>query len=282
MPVSKQSFVARLAGLDQLAKRLCIGVDPHAGTLQQWGLSDSPAGVSEFSASMLRAAKESGVTLMKPQVALFERHGLAGLSVLAEWLGAAREKGIAVIADVKRGDIGTSLRGYADAWLTPGADFEADAMTLSAYLGVGSLQPAIEKAAEHGKGLFVLAATSNPEGRELQAARLEDGRSVSELIVSELAALAQDSELPPGALGVVIGATVSDASLERQVRSVPWLSLLQPGYGFQGVALGQANRGIGSGHRFLIPTVSRSVAGSDQEGVADRLAHALEEVSRAV
>lgn len=278
--MSNTSFATRLAGLDQLSQRLCIGVDPHPQTLLDWGLPDTPAGVSEFAMSMLQAVEESGVSLMKPQVALFERHGVAGLGVLAEWLGSAREREVSVIADVKRGDIGSSLRGYADAWLRPGADFEADAMTLSAYLGVGSLQPAIEMAGQHGKGLFVLAATSNSEGRQLQAARVEDGRSVSEMIVHELAKEAEG--LPAGALGVVIGATVSDTSLERAVRAAPGLSILQPGYGFQGVSLGDVSQCIGAGRALLIPTVSRSVAGESREGVGDRLAQARQEVSGAI
>jgi orotidine-5'-phosphate decarboxylase len=90
------------------------------------------------------------------------------------------------IGDAKRGDIGTTMAAYAQAWLTPGADFEVDAVTVSPYLGVGALRPALELAAEHNKGIFVLAATSNPEASHLQSSRGRSGDTVARQVFAEL------------------------------------------------------------------------------------------------
>ena len=108
---------------------------------------------------------------LKPQSAFFERHGAAGIAALEEVLAACRDAGVLSILDVKRGDIGSTMTAYAEAYLRPGAPLEADAITASPYLGVGSLTPAIDLALTHGKGVFVLALTSNPEGATLQHAR---------------------------------------------------------------------------------------------------------------
>src|SRR5699024_11097163 len=105
------------------------------------------------------------------QSAFFERHGAAGVAVLEELLAEAREAGVLTILDVKRGDIGSTMGAYAQAHLLPGAPLEADAITVSPYLGAGSLDPAAALAAEHGKGLFLLALTSNPDGPQVQHAR---------------------------------------------------------------------------------------------------------------
>ena len=119
------------------------------------------------------------VGIVKPQVSFFERYGSAGFAALEDVLAAARAAGLIVIADAKRGDIGTTMDAYAEAWLTPGSPLEADAMTVNPFLGVGTLEGTFELAEDAGKGVFVLAATSNPEAFTAQRATLDGGRTVS-------------------------------------------------------------------------------------------------------
>ena len=164
-------FGRRLAHAMETAGPLCLGVDPHPGLLRQWGLSDTPAGLEAFSLTALEAAvgpEGPRVAAIKPQVALYERHGSAGLAALERLLAAARDAGVLTIADAKRGDIGSTMDGYAAAWIADASPLAADAVTLSPYLGFGTLVPTIRAAHEAGRGVFVLALTSNPEGREVQ------------------------------------------------------------------------------------------------------------------
>lgn len=272
------SFGAQLSAL-RGSERLCIGIDPHPSTLESWELSDSPEGINEFAQAILDAAIARGVRLIKPQVALFERHGVGGLSVLSHLMRAAREKGVLIIADVKRGDIGTSLAGYAHAWLDTGSDFEADAMTAVAYQGVGSLEPAFSLAAERGKGVFVLAATSNSEGWAIQSATTKDGDSVAQRVLSDVA---QRSTRTPHSdshwLGVVIGATTDRNQFGLDDSTLSHMPILAPGFGAQGVSLSDLVERFGSASPTVIPTVSRSVAGDSRQGIEERVAAHVDEV----
>ncbi len=148
-----------------LAERggLCLGIDPHAALLAEWRLPDSADGVREFGLLAAEAARDAGTGIVKPQVAFFERHGSAGYAALEDVIAAARAAGLLVIADAKRGDMGTTFDAYAQTWLQPGSPLEADAMTANPFQGTGVLQQAFDLAAEHDKGVFVLSATSNPQ-----------------------------------------------------------------------------------------------------------------------
>lgn len=275
------SFAEHLSQRTTLAERLCVGIDPHPATLTSWGLTDSADGVRAFHTALLEGIVQAGVSVCKPQVALFERHGVEGMRVLAQFIQEARARGVMVVADVKRGDIGSSLAGYADAWLRPGSDFESDAMTAVAYQGVGSLEPAFHLAAVHGKGVFVLAATSNPEGHLIQQATTSEGDTVATTITRALQDRAH--AVPhgsPGWLGVVIGATVNRLAIGLGDEAIKGLSVLAPGFGAQGVALGQA-RALFGNHPLVIPTVSRSVAGDSPHGVLERIRHHLTELAAA-
>ena len=143
-------FGNRLVEAGRTHGRLCVGIDPHAALLQQWGLANTVDGLRTFAMTCVEAFG-GHVAAIKPQVAFFERFGAQGFAVLEETLASARELGTITIADAKRGDIGSTMAGYAAAWLEPGAPLEADALTLTPYLGVGSLAPAIELAQQHGK-----------------------------------------------------------------------------------------------------------------------------------
>ena len=176
-------FGARLAAAMDAHGPLCVGIDPHASLLEAWGLPDSPAGLREFSSRVLEAVG-GRVAAVKPQAAFFERHGSAGLAVLEEVVAAARETGTLSIVDAKRGDIGSTMGAYAEAFLRDGSPLAGDALTVSPFLGFGSLAPAVELATATGRGLFVLCLTSNPEGASVQHARRGAGADTTTVAAS--------------------------------------------------------------------------------------------------
>ncbi|MFS0893751.1 orotidine-5'-phosphate decarboxylase [Microbacterium sp. 179-I 3D3 NHS] len=238
---------------------LCVGVDPHAALLASWGLPATAAGVRELGLRTVDAAA-GRVAFVKPQVSFFERFGSAGFAALEEVLAAARAAGLIVIADAKRGDIGSTMDDYARAWLQPGSALEADALTVSPFLGVGALDGTFALAHDHGKGVFVLAATSNPEAAALQRATGRSGATVSADIVAEVsarnAAAAADDEW--GSLGFVIGATVewTDAGLDPFAPAAP---ILAPGFGAQGASPTDVEGRFGRAAEMVIANESRSI-----------------------
>jgi orotidine-5'-phosphate decarboxylase len=270
-------FGSRLERVFAASGRLCVGVDPHPQLLAEWGLPDSAAGAREFGIRVVDAvAGRAGI--LKPQVAFFERHGAAGYSALEGVLAAGRAAGLLVIADAKRGDVGTSVDAYGEAWLKPGGPLEADAMTAVAYQGLGSLDGVLTRAAGSGKGVFVLAATSNPEGAVTQQALRADGRTIAAGIVADVR---ERNGAGPGLgpVGVVLGATVrlSDYGIEPEhLAGVP---VLAPGFGAQGADISDAKRLFGVASSHTIVTVSRSVLGAGPDGLAEAIRRASEEVT---
>jgi len=251
---------------------LCVGIDPHASLLEAWGLPDDAAGLRAFGLRTVAAA-EGKVAFVKPQVSFFERHGSTGLAALEEVLATARDAGLVAIADAKRGDIGSTMDAYAAAWLTPGAPLEADALTVSPYLGVGALEGAFSAAESAGKGAFVLAATSNPEATSLQAA-LEGERTVAASVVAAVAERNAAAGDGWGSVGVVIGATVdwTAAGLEP----FPPAPILAPGFGHQGAVPGDLRTVFGEMAPCVIASESRSILASGPGGVADAITAAAE------
>lgn len=249
-------FGARLAEAMASLGPLCVGIDPHPGLLEAWGLDDSVVGLKEFSARVLEAAS-GRVAAIKPQVALYERHGSAGLAVLEGLLADAASAGVLTIADAKRGDIGSTMAAYADAWLSPSSPLAADAVTLSPYLGFESLRPALDLAAAHGRGVFVLALTSNPEGASVQHVGGE--ASVARRII-EAAAAENAGASGLGSVGLVVGATVgaaiSDLGLDLASLNGP---ILAPGLGAQGATAEDMRRTFGAAYPFVLGTSSRDI-----------------------
>jgi len=167
--MNSDGFGTRLrAALDQYGP-LCVGIDPHASLLKSWGLPDDVTGLREFSLTVVDALGGQ-VAALKPQSAFFERFGSAGVAVLEQVIAACRAAGTLCIVDAKRGDIGSTMAGYADAYLAEGSPLAGDAVTISPYLGFGSLEPVIDLAIANGRGVFVLCLTSNPEGASVQHA----------------------------------------------------------------------------------------------------------------
>lgn len=269
-------FGSRLEQVFAASGRLCVGVDPHPQLLHEWELPDTAAGAGEFGMRVVDAvAGRAGI--LKPQVAFFERHGAAGYSALEGVLASARAAGLLVIADVKRGDVGTSVDAYGEAWLTPGGTLEADAMTAVAYQGLGSLDGVLARAAGSGKGVFVLAATSNPEGVATQQALRADGRSVAAGVIADVRERNGASAL--GAIGVVIGATVRLADYGVEPEDLTGVPILAPGFGAQGAEISDTGRLFGVASSHTVVSVSRSVLGAGPDGLAEAIRRASEEVA---
>ncbi|BDT90324.1 orotidine 5'-phosphate decarboxylase [Nocardia sputorum] len=205
---------------------VCVGIDPHPELLRSWGLTEDVEGLERF-AEICVEAFDGLVALVKPQVAFFEAYGSGGLAVLERAIAVLRASGTLVLADAKRGDIGSTMDAYARTWLADGP-LGSDAVTVSPYLGFGSLAPALALAEAGHRGVFVLAATSNPEGAQVQRAVAADGRTVAQTMVDEVAARNAGAEF--GSVGVVVGATLS-AAPDLSALNGP---ILMPGVGAQG------------------------------------------------
>jgi orotidine-5'-phosphate decarboxylase len=281
---SPAGFGARLSSTFAEWGRLCVGIDPHEFLLDDWGLQRSAHGVREFGMRVVDAAAGSA-GIVKPQVAFFERHGSAGYAALEEVLATARQAGLLVIADAKRGDIGTSVDAYGAAWLTPGAPLEADALTVSPYLGVGALGSTFDLAHAGGKGVFVLAATSNPEAASIQRS------GVAADVVADVAEW--NAEHAPGAVpqagaigtvGLVLGATVDLAGYGIPLTHpahAPASPVLAPGFGHQGALLSDVRHIFGGLAEATIVSESRSILSAGPAGIARAVAERAHEVREA-
>lgn len=255
------TFGARLTQARETFGPLCVGVDPHPGILAAWGLTDDARGLRDCALRVIDASA-GRVGVIKPQVACFERYGVRGLEALAEVIAAGKAAGLLVIADAKRGDIGSTMEAYAEAWLNPSRDFGADALTVSPYLGFATLQPAVHAAEVYGAGLFVLALTSNAEGQQVQLARDPSGDCVAGGIVRSVQA--SNASMPGhnglGSIGLVVGATTAHLAQENGIDLVAGRPpLLAPGYGAQGATAAGMRRSFGPAWDQVLVNSSRAI-----------------------
>jgi orotidine-5'-phosphate decarboxylase len=246
---------------------LCVGIDPHAALLGRWGLPDDVAGLDRFAHTVVDALADR-VAVFKPQSAFFERFGSRGISVLESTIRQSREAGVIVLLDVKRGDIGSTMAAYASAYLDPQSSLCSDAITVSPYLGVGSLRPAFDMAAAHGGGVFVLALTSNPEGASVQHAVAADGRTVAQTVIDEISQV-NAGAVPLGSLGLVVGATIGDTGHDLSKVNGP---LLAPGLGAQGATPAGLRTVFGESLPNVLPSYSREVLGAGPDLAGLRVA----------
>jgi orotidine-5'-phosphate decarboxylase len=264
---------------------LCVGIDPHRSLLLDWGLDDDVDGLRRFTDRVVEALA-GHVAVLKPQMAFYERHGSRGIAVLEDAVAWARAAGTLVLLDAKRGDIGSTMEGYAE-YLRSDHPMQVDALTVSPYLGPGSLAPAQQVAGRFQGGLFVLARTSNPDAGTFQNARVGD-RSLAQAVVdtvgrwNEPGALIGDPPPDPGAFadqqgrwgwatgsfGVVIGATLPELDVDLAGLRGP---VLAPGLGAQGGSVADLRRLFGTG-RAVVPTVSRDVLAAGPDVAALRAA----------
>ncbi len=277
------TFGSRLADAIDNRGRLCVGIDPHPALLESWGLTDSPFGLEKFALGAVEAVAGT-VSVVKPQSAFFERHGSAGIAVLESVIAACHEVGALVLLDVKRGDIGTTAQAYADAYLHPASPLAVDAITVSPYLGMGSLDPIIDTALTHERGVFVLAMTSNPEGSQFQQATTSDGRTVAGTVLDAVASRNAGQD-PLGSIGVVVGATVALGSAppggEASGRFEVNGPVLVPGYGAQGGSIDDIAAIFAGATRNVLPSSSRAIleAGPDRHALHDAAQRAADEVA---
>jgi orotidine-5'-phosphate decarboxylase len=250
------SFGLRLAKVVDERGPFCVGIDPHPELLTAWGLPLAPAGLARFCEIVVEAVGET-VAVVKPQSAFFERFGSAGISVLESTIRQSRERGALVLLDAKRGDIGSTANAYAHAYLDPASPLASDAVTVNPYLGLGALETFFDLAARHGNGVFVLAATSNPDGRVLQAAKTADGVSVAQGIVDQLAVANAGAE-PIGSLGVVVGVTAGEAGVDLSGLNGP---VLAPGLGAQGGRPEDLAAVFATTSGVVLPASSREILG---------------------
>lgn len=257
-------FGTRLARAIDARGRFCVGIDPHAALLHEWGLADDVASLERFALTVVEAVAPV-VSVVKPQSAFYERFGSRGIAVLERVIAESRDAGALVLLDVKRGDIGSTSQAYADAYLHPSSPLASDAITASPYLGFGSLDPMVEACRAHGGGLFVLALTSNKEGPEVQHARTGD-TTVAGTVLGHLRALNAGAE-PVGSFGAVIGATIGETGEDLDVNG----PFLVPGYGAQGGTTADLRRIFGDASRWVLPSSSREVlrAGPDVAALRD-------------
>lgn len=236
----------------------CFGIDPAAHTLAAWGLPVTVEGLRQFCAIALEAAIGS-VGIIKPQVAFFEAFGPEGIAELQSLCRAAKEAGIFVIADAKRGDIGSSIDAYGQAWLGSASPFDVDAVTAHAYLGIDAMMPLLQRAKDTETGVFVVVRSSNPEGAELQNARIGD-LAVADHLAQAIARFnrAGGTEGTVGPIGAVIGATLG-GSTQETIRSMPNALFLVPGVGAQGATVEDTRALFGDAIERAIISASRGV-----------------------
>ena len=259
------AFGTRLHEAMRARGQLCAGLDPHGALLAEWGLPDDVGGLERFALTAAEALAPH-VSVVKPQSAFYERFGSRGVAVLERVLATCREAGALVLLDVKRGDIGSTSQAYADAYLDPASPLGSDAVTVSPFLGFGSLDPFVDTARRHGAGLFVLALTSNKEGPEVQHATGADGRTVAGVVLDRLRGLNDGAE-PLGSFGAVVGATIGETGESLAING----PLLAPGYGAQGGTVADLRRIFGGAAPHVLASTSRDLLrlGPDPRSLAD-------------
>ena len=254
---SPSMFADRLIAATAQHGPLCVGIDPHAGHIPALFGGDTPEGLEKWGIAVVKAAT-GRAGIVKPQAGLFERHGWQGMRALAHVCAAAKEAGLIVLMDAKRGDIGSTAEGYAAAHLAKEAPFACDALTVNPYMGLDTLEPHIRAAEASGKGVIVLARTSNPGSADYQARDVE-GAPLYARVVESLAPFISRLEGNSGWSGLMLvtGATGPDEA--RTLRELaPKALFLVPGYGAQGAGASDAVAGFVDGQGGCV-NASRSV-----------------------
>ena len=248
------SFADRFAAIRANHGPLVFGLDPSADLLKLWGVGDSADGLDRFADIVLDAAAGM-VGLVKPQSAFFERHGWRGIRTLDRLISSARNAGLLVILDVKRGDVASTNDAYAEAYLGKGAPLAADAITVHPYLGLGAMGSYVSRAAESGSCLLVVTRSSNPEGHAIQAALAGHHCSVEQGLLRQIRAL--NEELAPGQIGPV-GAVVGPTHIEPVLDLAGANCLfLAPGVGAQGATAADVARVFAACPDRVMPSASR-------------------------
>ncbi len=281
-----------LAAIERVGSPVCVGIDP---VVQRLPAALSPvvrnadacvAAIRSFCIEVLDAVAPH-VACVKLQSACFERYGVPGVEALQALAAAARERDLEVLFDAKRGDISVSAEHYAHAFFGEpgvGRSGTADWLTINSYFGADGILPFLQP----GHGVFALVRTSNPGGDRVQAARLEDGRTVAELVAAMVAEVGADAIGAGGysALGAVVAATKPDETAALRAL-MPQQVFLVPGFGAQGGDAESVRPCFAADGRGAIVTASRSVIyafSPDQSdwtrGVGDAAAAFAEQIAK--
>jgi orotidine-5'-phosphate decarboxylase len=249
-------FAARLHQKIVEHSPLCVGVDPSASLLKSCNLPNTPDGAFEFGKRVLEAA-DFRISLLKPQSAFFERFGSAGLKAVEELATLARSREVLVLLDGKRGDIDTTGAAYAEGYFSSTTTLRVDAVTTHVYLGLAALDPFLDIAVRAEGGVFVVVRSSNPEGRELQTARMANGETVAQNLCREITLRNRKQGEGLQYLGAVVGATCDDAA--ETVDAMPQSFILAPGVGAQGATIQDVLQRMPSARGRVLPNVSRAI-----------------------
>jgi orotidine-5'-phosphate decarboxylase len=235
---------------------LCVGIDPSAALLKACGLANTAQGALELGQRVLEAA-DYRLSIIKPQSAFFERFGSAGVRAMEQLTAQARSREILVLLDGKRGDIDSTAAAYAESYFSDTTTLRVDAATTHAYLGLGALDGLFEHAMQSAGGVFVVVRSSNPEGAELQTARLKSGATVAQDLCRQITARNRAYGGGIGPIGAVVGATCEDAS--ETVTALPASFILAPGVGAQGATMQDVLQRMASARGRILPNVSRAI-----------------------
>jgi orotidine-5'-phosphate decarboxylase len=275
MAVATLTFADRLAAeVERKRSQLVVGLDPIPD-LVPVELRDD---LARFCCGIVDAVAPHAVAV-KPQLAFFEALGLEGMAAFEEACAYARRAGLLVIADGKRGDIGSTARAYAAAYLE-GDEPRADALTVNPWLGRESVEPYLAAARRSGTGIFCVVKTSNASG-DVQDVRLSDGTVMWQHVAKLVAEWGEDlvGEHGLSSVGAVVGATHPRAVGEAR-KLMPQAVLLLPGVGAQGARPGDLARAFTSGPASALVNVSRSVIYASHDGGGDYRTAAGAEAAR--
>ncbi|MET0283702.1 MAG: orotidine-5'-phosphate decarboxylase [Polyangiales bacterium] len=278
-----------VVGLDPVLEYIPDAFLRECGLRREGELEERARIIEAYSLLTLEAVHEL-VPAVKPQMAYFELYGSYGMRALERCIETARAMGLQVVLDGKRGDIGSTSRAYADAYLArqPRRAWEADALTIAPYMGADSLAPFVEVAKANDKGLFVLVRTSNPGADVTQATLAQDGRAYYELVADLVNDLNDSGAHGYGSIGAVVGATQPEAAHKLRTR-MPHALFLVPGYGAQGGSLDtvracfDAKRGgalVNSARAVMFP--SRFGGGSGEGALKDQIHRAARDFVGAI
>jgi orotidine-5'-phosphate decarboxylase len=270
--------------VDRKRSQVLVGLDPRPELFPVELRGEPPAEASARFCRGIVDAVSPYVVGVKPQLAFFETLGAPGLAAFEEVCAYARSAGLVVLVDGKRGDIGSTARAYAAAYLEPRAEGEeplADALTVNAYLGRDSVEPYLAACRRHGRGIFCVVRTSNAGGAEVQDLVLSDGRPLWQHVASLVAEWGEDLVGDRGlsSVGAVIGATHPRSVAEAR-RLLPQSVLLLPGLGAQGATPADVARAFTSGPASALVAAARSVIYAFREGEEDWRNAAAAEAAR--
>lgn len=287
------SFAEKLQNrIDEVANPTVMGLDLNIGLMPEAFVqfyrrkyTNDESFIEEllfaYNKKLLEAAYDV-IPAVKPQLAYYEMYGIAGLKALKRSLALAKELNYLVILDGKRNDIGTTAAAYASAYLGETElltkrelMWEADALTVNAYLGWDGIKPFAEEAAKQAKGLFILVRTSNPSAGDFQDLVLADGRKVYEAVADKIASWSEEflvNGFSP--LGAVVGATWPEQALDLR-RRMPNSFILVPGYGAQGATADDCMNNFLDNGKGAIVNASRSLIYAWKKKAGEDFAQAM-------